>query len=505
MIGRLSSGLIAVGLSGLVLLGTARAQPSDRVAIDAGLAETVSSADAMSRSAGADRLDAELVWKALAIELDDAPELGVLYTNNAPLWPDGALDAFLQNAVADGLAPELAALPRGDDADAVAARDVATTRALLALAERWSGTRADPAELYPDRWFAPRRRAGVSALLRRAAAADRPAEAVQAELAALHPPHAEYRRLRQRARQIRRAVAQATRQPFPAAAPRTLGAAAAIPAPPALPYVDEAHLLGQIELNLERWRWLPAELGARHVWVNIPAFDLAVRQGAHGRYRDRLRMPATVGQTDAHWQTPVLSDRIVAASFFPTWTPTVTIQREEILPQARLDGGAELDSLGFFVERRGRRLSPRDVDWERTRAGQVRIVQRGGPLGRLGRIKFVMPNDQYILIHDTTTPGEFDAETRAFSHGCVRAGDVEALADEILGLANGWEAGRASGMLQGAPRSRSVGLRERLPVHLVYLTAEVTEAGELVLHDDLYGFDAPLARALAYSPPSSDR
>ena len=435
------------------------------------------------------------VADALDAALADHPELRPLY-DGAPLWPDGALNAFLQAAVLDGLPAELAALTRGDDARALAARDVATTRALLALAETWSGTRADPAALYPGRWHAPRRRTDPVALVRGAAADDDPAQAVQAALAALHPPHAEYRRLRQRARQIRRAVARAASRPLPAAPPRVDGAPADVPELPAIPHLGEARHLDQVELALERWRWLPAELGARHVWVNIPAFELAVREGEHGRYRDRLRMPATVGQAEAHWQTPVLSDRIVAASFFPTWTPTVTIQREEILPQARRDGGAELDSLGFFVERRGRRLSPRDVDWDRARAGQYRIVQRGGPLGRLGRIKFVMPNDQYILIHDTTTPDEFDAETRAFSHGCVRAGDVEALADEVLGLANGWAPGRASGMLRGAPRSRSVRLRERLPVHLVYLTAEVTEGGELVLYDDLYGLDAPLAEAL---------
>ena len=439
--------------------------------------------------------DPEALRRALDAELDAAPGLRGLYAG-APLWPDGALDAFLRDAVADGLAPELAALPPGDGARALAARDVATTRALLALAEMWSGARADPAALYPDRWHAPRRRAAPEALVRQAAETEQPAEAVQAALGALHPPHAEYQRLRRRARQIRQAAAQAARQPLPAAGPRAGETSAPLPAPPPLPHADELHRLAQIELNLERWRWLPAELGPRHVWVNIPAFDLAVREGAHGRYRDRLRMPATVGQTDAHWQTPVLSDRIVAASFFPTWTPTVTIQREEILPQARLDGGARLDSLGFFAERGGRRFNPRDVDWARARAGQYRLVQRGGPLGRLGRIKFVMPNDQFILIHDTTTPSEFDAERRAFSHGCVRAGDVEALADELLGLANGWEAGRASAMLRGAPRSSTVALRERLPVHLVYLTAEVTESGDLVLYDDLYGLDAPLAAAL---------
>ena len=439
-------------------------------------------------AAGGVAAPAEPSHDALAAALADAPPAVRDLYDGAALWPADDLPLLARLAAADGIA---LTLPRDDGSPARrAARDVAATEAMLGLADKLGGTRADPAALYPGRWFAPRRRADGAALVRRALADDQPVDALRTALGALHPPHDGYRRLRRRAQAIRAALAAEAARPLPAAG------AGGIPSLASSDRLREAAALDRIELNLERWRWLPRELGEQHIWVNVPAFELAVREGAAGATRDRLRMPATVGQTDEHWQTPVLSDRIVSVQFFPTWTPTLTIQREEILPQARADGGAELDSLGFFVERRGRRLNPREIDWERARAGQYRIVQRGGPLGRLGRVKFVMPNRHYILIHDTTSPDEFDADRRAFSHGCVRAGDVEALADEVLGLANGWEPGRASGLLRGAPRSRGVSLRKRLPVHIVYLTAEVDADGALVLHDDLYGFDAPLANAL---------
>ena len=440
------------------------------------------------------------VADALREPLAEAPPAVQTLYDGALLWDD--LDRLARLAAADGIA---LALPRDDGSPARrAARDVAATSAMLALADKLSGTRVDPAELYPGRWFAPRQGPSGPAILRRALATDAPAEALEAALGALHPPHDGYRRLRRRAQAIRAALAATAAQPLPAAGPAG-PANAGIPALEVPERVREAAHLDRIELNLERWRWLPRELGAQHILVNVPAFELAVREGAAGSYRDRLRMPATVGQTDEHWQTPVLSDRITSVQFFPTWTPTLTIQREEIIPQARADGGARLDSLGFYVERRGRRLSPRAIDWDRARAGKYRIVQRGGPLGRLGRVKFVMPNRHFILIHDTTTPDEFDADVRAFSHGCVRAADVEALADEVLGLANGWAPGRASGLLRGAPRARGVRLRQRLPVHIVYLTAEVGADGELAVYDDLYGFDAPLSDALGRQASASAR
>ena len=415
------------------------------------------------------------------------------------------LDARLDDALLDGLAPHetrtrqrrrLRARP-----DPVL-RDLVTTDALLALADALAGRRVDPESLHRGHWFLSReararRRTDAAALVREALTTDDPAASLLAALDLLQPRHPEYHALRDRLRQITApnfALAPASLRRLPD------GPAARPEAPSALPDLRE---VAAIRLNLERWRWLPAEFEDAHVLVNVPAARLAVRERSGDGLRTVLEMDATVGQPEPDWQTPVLSDPIRSVSFFPTWTPTVTIQRREIIPQAREDGGQRLYEKGFDVYRGTQKLDPREVDWRRARAGQYRIVQRGGPQGALGRVKFVMPNKHWILVHDTNTPEEFDGDERALSHGCVRAEDPGALADAILTRTNRWRDGRASAMIEGTPRTRGVRLRERFPVHLVYFTAWPGADGRTQILDDVYDRDRPLARALGIALPDS--
>ena len=426
----------------------------------------------------------------------------------APLWTErGALwrlMARLEDARADGLAPEAVRLGDIRAASGVT-RDALVTDGVLRLADALAGRRVDPERVHAGHWHLTRevrrRRAQDLGGDLDDALASGGAPAVLAWLDSLQPPHPEYHALRARLAEIYRLDAAAV-LPAPTRFPES---AAAIPdAPRQRPLSAEA---ARIALNLERWRWLPRDLGAAHVLVNVPGARLWLRErapeasgvarGAYAgsAYETVLDMAATVGQTEPDWQTPVISDPIRSVQFFPTWTPTVTIQRREIIPQAREDGGAELHRRGFDVFRGRQRLDPREVDWRRARAGQYRITQRGGPLGELGRVKFVMPNRHWILIHDTHTPEEFDRPERALSHGCVRAEDPEALADAVLTRTNGWDATRASGLLRGAPRTRGVRLRRRFPVHIVYFTAWPTASG-VTFPEDLYGRDAELAAAL---------
>lgn len=441
--------------------------------------------------------DAERVRTLLA-EGAWHPALADLYTDrdHALAWPTdhARLDARLDAASADGLLPhETRSAERRDlrTADDPVRRDLVLTDALLRLAEALAGLRVDPESIHEGHWFLTReverrRQSDPADLVRQSLATEDPATAVLAALDALHPPHPEYHALR---RELTRRLAldYAAVQP---ASPRTTVGEAAWPDAPAATYDPDA--IARLRLNLERWRWLPHDFGDEHVLVNVPAARLRLREGA----RTVLDMTATVGQPEPDWQTPVLSDPIRSVAFFPTWTPTVTIQRREIIPQAREDGGQSLYDKGFDVYRGGRRMDPRDVDWSRARAGQYRIVQRGGPQGALGRVKFIMPNPYYILIHDTNTPEEFDGDERALSHGCVRAEDPGALADAILTRTNGWSSTRASEIIDGRPRSSGVRLRERFPVHIVYFTAWPGESGGVDMFGDLYGRDAELAAAL---------
>ena len=376
------------------------------------------------------------------------------------------------------------------------------TDALLRLADALAGRRVDPEALHDGHWFLTpearrRRETDPADLLRDALATDDPAGAVLAALDALQPTHPEYHALRQRLRTLLTYDLSAI---APASTHRT-GEAATYPEPLAAP--ADPREIALLRLNLERWRWLPDDFGDAHVLVNVPAGRLALRERQRQQTVEVLAMDATIGRPEPDWQTPVLSDPIRSVAFFPTWTPTITIQRLEIIPQARADGGQSLYEKGFDVWRGGRRLDPREVDWDRARAGQYRIVQRGGPQGALGRVKFVMPNRHWILIHDTNTPEEFASGERALSHGCVRAEDPGALADAILARTNGWDGGRASGLIEGPSRAQGVRLRQRFPVHLVYFTAWPLADGAIATYDDVYGRDRELAAALGLDVPSA--
>ena len=419
----------------------------------------------------------------------------------APLWSRAdlaRLDARLDAARADGLLPHET---RADERRALRAtgdhahRDLVVTDALLRLADALAGRRVDPEEIHRGHWFltreAKRRRAQDPAdLVREATEADTPASALLAALDALQVRHPEYHALRRELAGHFEIDYEAIQ---PASAHRSTEPATWPEAPDVAYDPREVALL---RLNLERWRWLPAQFERAHVLVNVPGTRLAVRDSG----QTVLEMEATIGQAEPDWQTPVLSDPIRSVSFFPTWTPTPTILRREIIPEAREDGGQSLYERGFDVYRGGRRLDPRSVDWSRARPGTYRVVQRGGPQGALGRVKFVMPNRHFILVHDTNTPEEFDAPERALSHGCVRAEDPGALADAILTRTNGWDDGRASGIIEGRPRTRGVRLRERFPVHIVYFTAWPTQSG-VETYADVYGRDAELAAALGIALP----
>jgi murein L,D-transpeptidase YcbB/YkuD len=217
-----------------------------------------------------------------------------------------------------------------------------------------------------------------------------------------------------------------------------------------------------LALNLERWRWMPEALGERHVWVNIPSYELEVRHRDRAGWRHDLTMPVVVGQ-NGRWRTPVFSDTITQVVFNPTWTIPASIQME---------------SYG--------RVDPRG------------IVRGPGPGNPLGRVKFVFPNPHGIYLHDTNAPARLRWNNRALSHGCIRIGDPRGLADIMLAR-QGWDSTRVASHFSGPWVTEPVDLEVPVPVHLVYFTAEADAAGAVRRVDDVYGWDRPLARALGYT------
>jgi murein L,D-transpeptidase YcbB/YkuD len=244
--------------------------------------------------------------------------------------------------------------------------------------------------------------------------------------------------------------------------------------------VPPAQRVAQIELALERLRWLPARFADRFVVVNVPEFRL--RAFEHGSDAPRLTMDVVVGSAARGTETPIMSAAMRAVIFRPSWTVPTSIARNEILPLAARDPS--------YLERQSMEL----VD------GVVR--QRPGPNNALGLVKFELPNPYHVYLHDTPAKALFRRSRRDFSHGCIRVADAVGLAE--FALDGTWDRERILAAMRSGPEQRRVALPAPVPIYLLYATAVADGGGRLHFYEDIYGHDARLARALAtrYQDPA---
>lgn len=247
----------------------------------------------------------------------------------------------------------------------------------------------------------------------------------------------------------------------------------------------------QVVANLERLRWMPDDLGPRHVRVNVPDFRLVLVEDG----RPVLEMPVVVGRPDR--RTPLLATRITRLVFNPTWTVPVKLARQDVLPRARRDE-TYLASHGIRVyaswQSGAEEVDPAAVDWEQM-GGALKLRQEPGPGNPLGRVKFDMPNGFDVYLHDTNAKGAMRVASRALSSGCVRVGDAQALVDALLRADATWTAADRSAWLSGW-QTRTRRLPSPVPVYLTYETAWRDAAGSEQFREDIYGWDAQLARAM---------
>jgi len=247
----------------------------------------------------------------------------------------------------------------------------------------------------------------------------------------------------------------------------------------------------QIELNLERWRWLPKSLGRRYLAVNIADFSLSAVEAG----KVVLTMPVVVG--NAYRKTPVFSAGMEYLEFAPYWHVPETILKEDKLPLIIRDPGYieehHYELLAWDLETV---LEPANIDWERVDENNFPGVlrQKPGPWNPLGRVKFMLPNKFAVYLHDTNEQQLFAHWVRQFSSGCIRLEKPAALALYLLER-QGWDVdGVAKAMLREKPLK--VYLQERLPVYVLYWTAWVDDAGLVNFREDVYGRDLDLDRAL---------
>lgn len=438
---------------------------------------------------------------------------------NRPFWIDGKdfgaagkqLVAQLGRAAEDGLRAGDYLLPvfEASDKDSLAAADIRLSALAVLYARDARGGRIDPRRL--SKLITPKLELpSATEVLSELAGAAEPG----AVLAAYNPQHPGYRRLKAKLAELRADKPETPVARIPAGPALKVGMRdARVPLvrarlglgvseepvydrPTALALADfqkqaglradgvlsdqtlaalamprSTRLESDIVAQMERWRWLPGDLGENRIVVNIPEYRMRVMRG------DKLVHEARVIVGKPESATPIFSHRMEHVIVNPSWFVPPSILRKEFLPGLAADPS--------YAARRGYVVT-------RGRNGSISVRQPPGERNALGWIKFMFPNDHAVYLHDTPNRSLFGAAKRAFSHGCVRVENPFALADQVLGPE--WTSERLKRLIGSG--ERTIKLPQPLPIHLVYETIVVDEAGAVSTFDDIYGFHRLVRNAL---------
>ena len=261
--------------------------------------------------------------------------------------------------------------------------------------------------------------------------------------------------------------------------------------------VSAGQRVHQIELALERLRWVPPLEQGRVVFVNIPAFELWAFDDV-GVQAPALQMRVVVGRA-MRTQTPVFTGAMKTVVFAPYWNVPRSITRNEILPKLHSNPGY-LAAQNMEIVSDGTPLPASASSIAKLASGAAQLRQRPGPKNALGRVKFLFPNNNNVYLHDTPTQSVFEKTRRDFSHGCIRLSQPAALAEWVLRDQDGWDASRIEQEM-ARTTEKAVPLRTPIPVVIFYTTAIARRDGTILFFEDLYGHDKALERALAQGYP----
>ena len=248
------------------------------------------------------------------------------------------------------------------------------------------------------------------------------------------------------------------------------------------PKVDRTRAL---MLAMERLRWHPDDFGARHVFINQPEYR--ARYMVDGE--ERLGMNVVVGKRAN--QTNFFHDEIEYVEFNPYWGVPASIKQNEFLPKLRNDP-SWLDRQGYeLIDGRGKKVSSRNVNWWSADDFPFDVRQPPGPRNALGTLKIMFPNRHSIYMHDTPSKKLFSRPVRAYSHGCVRLADPQAMAAAVLGTSVGKVWSRID-----TGKNNAMRLKKKMPVYVSYFTAWPKSDGSIGYYQDVYNRDTALERAL---------
>ena len=227
--------------------------------------------------------------------------------------------------------------------------------------------------------------------------------------------------------------------------------------------------INRIRLNMDRWRWLPKDLGEKYIIVNVPSFHATLVENGATRWKRR----AIAGAVKT--KTPQISATATGVVINPWWEVPPSITKE-------------VAGKGGYVAVKGK-----DGKVQRWR-------QPPGPSNALGKMKFVMPNSEAIYLHDTNARSRFNSEVRALSHGCVRTQDIVDLAKTLLADDNGeWTPEKVDEQIASG-KTVTANFVKPLPVYIVYFSAAALNDGTIVRYTDLYNRDDKVIAALLDGP-----
>ncbi len=245
----------------------------------------------------------------------------------------------------------------------------------------------------------------------------------------------------------------------------------------------------KVRANMEMWRWIPDDLGATHVWVNLPAFTFQFVRDGKVVHEERV----ITGLVDK--QTPTFTADMDMVTAHPRWNVPDSIKVRELYPSLAR-GGSYFERQGLRMTKNGRPVDPYYVDWGSTDIRKFDVHQPPGPANVLGLFKFTFHNKHIVYMHDTPTKHLFERPSRPFSHGCVRVRNPQRLAELVLEADKGWTADQVAALVAGPAVETPVPLDTKIPVHLVYFTEVVDDAGEAQRFKDVYGHEERVKLAL---------
>jgi murein L,D-transpeptidase YcbB/YkuD len=256
----------------------------------------------------------------------------------------------------------------------------------------------------------------------------------------------------------------------------------------------------QIQLTLERWRWLPEEFTAPPIVVNIPDFRL---RALDENKKIALEMRVMVGKA-MRSETPVFSRDMTFVVFRPYWNVPPGIFRRDVIPGITRDRNYVANKNFEVMTFDGKFITSGVVSDDvlaQLRAGKLTVRQKPGATNALGLIKFMFPNEYAVYLHSTPSTELFSRTRRDFSSGCIRVEKPAELAVWVLRNNPGWTLQRVEEGMKNGKDNVTVNLARPVPVFIVYGTAIAYENGEIHFYDDIYGHDAKLAQALAKGYP----